>query len=291
MSQLFVNNSLFWNYKGTILSSWYLCGDGSTADMRRAHLDWCSKYGCDTVVLCMNNEDIMSLFRDGYMRNFDDARVNIFAEYIFQIHRLGGQVILAFWDGPAIPNGKYHPILECMDRHEQFIKIVVEACNEYVAGYLIGCETNRYFSTEIVEAAIAVTKQYCGNKPVGTHEQWNPDARRWASNADFICYETKNHPAMGLVGSELSFKEIALQNQLALAAGNTPPLTVESQALVSGRSPADYVSEVKHVQSHLPPGYPFWFCEYKLDCWTDAGREIARTVAALPGVYGIGGPL
>ena len=252
---LIVNNSLFWNYKGTILSSWYLCGDGSTADMRKAHLEWCGKYGCDTVVLCMNNEDIMSLFRDGYMRTFDDNKVNIFAEYIFQIHSLGGKVVLAFFDGPAIPNGKYHPILECMDRHEAFIKIVVTACNPYVAAYLIGCETNRYFSTEIVEAAIAITKQYCGDKPVGTHEQWNPDARRWASNADFICYETRNHPKDG-----------------------------------DSRSAMDFVNEIKGIQAKLPPGYPVWVCEWNWNAASATSRAQARAMAALPGVVGIGGP-
>lgn len=255
-SPLLINNSLFWQYKGQPLATWLdLCGDAGTKDRRDKHIQWCQKYGCNSVVLCLNNAEYMSLFRNGYMRDWDTNKVNMFTGYVSQLKSLRGRIVIAFFDGPE-NGGKYAPILSCWDRHQAFIQIACQALNPYVYAYLIGCETNRYFSTGQVETLIRWTKQYAGSIPVGTHEQWNPKARRWPGNADFICYEHSWHPKDG-----------------------------------DSKSASDCVKEINNIKNKLPPNYSVWAGEWNMNSWGSKSRVQARAMAALPSVYGIGGPL
>jgi hypothetical protein len=262
MSELLVKNSLFWRYNGEIKSSWYLCGDEGTPAMREAHLQWCIKEKCDTVVLNMNNEEMMSLFRNGYMRDLDIPKCEVFMQYVRKIALSGGNVVPVFFDGPAIPGAKYHPIVESWHLHEAFIAATCAALNPYVRAYIIGCETNRYFSVEQVEELVRVTKKYCGLLPVGTHEQsvgqkngqWVLH-RRIPSNLDFFGYETSNHPADG-----------------------------------DQRTPDDMVEEVRFLVSQCQ-GKPVWVMEHNLNADGAISRAQARAMAAIPGVYGIGGPM
>ena len=260
---LIVNNSLFWNYKGEILSSWYLCGDGSTDDMREAHVQWCLKNKCNTVLICLNNEDMMSLFKKAFMGPLDDNKCTTLANYVMRIRAAGLMVAFAFYDGPAIPSGKYHPILDCPEElHAYFIKAVCDAFNPYVSLYLIGCETNRYWSSDKVEQFVYHTKQCAGpGHFVGTHEQgvgmrngkWVM-TRRVPVNADFHCHEMSNDPHNGDSGSV-----------------------------------ADMVNEVRFLVSQAN-GIPIWVGEFNLNAGGSISRAQARALTALPGVIGVGGP-
>jgi len=250
---LLINNSLFWQYEGKVACSWYLCGDGVNDAMRDAHILWCIDHGCDGTILCLNNEELMTLFADEYMRTLDMRKYETLICYLDTLKDNGAKIVFAFFDGPAIPGAKY-PCLKYMDRHEGFIAAACKTLNPYASAYLIGCETNRYWSTDIVRQAIACTKQHAGLIPVGTHEQWNPHEREFPGG-DFCCYETRNHPKDG-----------------------------------DSISVADMVAEIQHIQTHLPPGFPVWVAEHNLNN-SRRGLDQARAMAEIPGVVGVGAPI
>lgn len=265
MSQIYVKNALFWDYKGRVESSWYLCGDNSNADIREAHVQWCLKHGCNTVLLCLENEDLISMFKPGkYGVEWDSARVDMTAAYIRRIKAAGLMVAIAFFDGPEIPGAKYHPILRCDDmKHAEFIKIACQALYDWVDLWLVGCETNRYWSSEKVEAAINVIKQFAPFRFVGTHEQgvgWGkkPDGnmgwimtRRVPRNAMFHCHETSNHPKDG-----------------------------------DSRSAADMVAEVDFLCRNSG-GIPIWVGEHNLASWKTKGHKQSTEMEKTNGVYGM----
>ena len=254
-----VINALFWEYKGRTESAWYLgAGDGVTVDMQNAYMNWSEDHGCNTTIINLNNEELMSLFSDEYMRTLDFRKHDMFDSYVQRLKARGAKIVFAFWDGPAIPDGdpklKY-PCLRYMDRHIPFIQKACKALNQYAFAYIIGIETNRYWSPEMVGQAIAITKENAGLIPVGTHEQWNPASRAFPGG-DFCCYETQNHPGHG--------------------------------DLVSV---ADMVADVQDKQRHLPPGFPMWVAERNTNAWGKHAIDQGRAIAELEDVVGVSGPI
>ncbi len=250
-----INDSLFWQYKGKVNSTWGLgCGDGFDDDMRLAYVEWCQDKGCDGIIILLNNEGYVSLFRDHYMGSVDMGKYNKLIQYCQYLKSNHIKIVFAFYDGPEIRDGKYWPIISQLDKHEAFMQAACQALNQYASAYLIGCETNRYWTPELVNQAIWTCKKYAGLIPVGSHEQWNPVGRKFVGG-DFCCYETRNHPKDG---DAISVK--------------------------------DMVDEIKYIQTFLPAGFPVWVSEFN---WSDSSRAIAqaRALAALPGVVGVGGPL
>ena len=251
-----INNSLFFRYNGELEASWGLaCGDGSTDAKRLAHINWCQKYRCDGIILCLNNEGYISLFRDRYLGALDWNKWNSLLRYVIDLKSMGAKIVFAFFDGPEDKSGHYWPILSQLDKHAAFIQAACQALNPFASAYLIGCETNRYWDSATVREAIRVTKQYAGLIPVGTHEQWDPHTREFPGG-DFCCYETRNHPKDG-----------------------------------DAVSVADMVAEVRHIQTHLPPNFPVWVAEHNLNPDGAHSRAQARALAELPGVIGVGGPI
>lgn len=275
---MIVRNSLFWIYSGkdtkrikwmlrgggTTYASWLLCGDGVTKAQRTAYIQWCKKYNLNTILLCLNNEGYMSLFKPKkYMQEWDDARIDVTASFIQECKANGLLVAIVFWDHPEDKRGRYYPILSKPDEvHAQFVEIVCNALNPYVDLYLIGCESNRYRSEAWVEAAIAFTQQHSSGILVGTHEQnagWRNNSlvmtRRVSNNANFWCYETSNHPAKG--------DEVSVPNMLA---------------------------EVRFVTSHAH-GVPMWVGEHNLNILGKRSIEQAQGISTLDDVYGVDGPM
>lgn len=264
---LIINNSLFYEWNGVKRATWGLpIGDGCESDSEfNACVEHCKRNHCNGVVMCLNNEGYISLFTTGYMGNVNMDKYNRLLAKSAYLKSIGFLVVFALYDGPSDPTGKYFPILNQMDKHELFMKIACEQLNPYADAYLIGCETNRYASTEVVEAGIATMKKYTW-KPVATHEQCvSSDGhggfiyrRRFPANADFCCYETHNHPKDG-----------------------------------DNRTAQDMVNEIQFLHSVLPTDQlknNIWVCEHN---WSfgSRSREQARAMAALPYVVGVGGPL
>jgi hypothetical protein len=264
---MIVRNSLFWIYSGkdtanvkwmlragnTTYASWLLCGDGVTKAQRTAYIKWCKKYNLNTILLCLNNEGYMSLFKPKrYMQEWDDARIDVTSSFILECKANGLLVAIVFWDNPEDKSGKYYPILSRPDAvHAQFVEIVCNALNPYTDLYLIGCESSRYRSLAWVEAAIAFTKQHSGGILVGDHQQ----SKRVASGAQFWCYETSNHPANG--------------DSVSVNA-----MVQEVRVLVSSAR-----------------GVPIWVGEHNLNILGKRSIEQARGIAAIDGVYGVDGPM
>jgi len=198
------------------------------------------------------------------MGTLDNRRVDLLANYVFKLRAEGLFVAFAFYDGPAIPGGRYHPILAASDmQHAVFIKEVCRAFNPYVSIYLLGCESGRYgWSSDRVEQFIFHIKQCAGpGHLVGAHEQsvgWNGKGwymkRRVPRNADIHCYETSNHPKDG-----------------------------------DSRTAASMADEVRFLVANAG-GIPVWVAEHNL--YDSArSREQSRAIAEIPGVIGIPGPM
>ena len=129
--------------------------------------------------------------------------------------------------------------------------------------YLIGCETNRYWSIERVEAFIGYTKSLAGDgRFVGTHEQnvrfingkWVL-YRRVPNNAQFHCYETTNNPHDG---------------------NNVPVATM--------------VQEVTFLCSQANR-IPIWVGEHNTDILGTKSVAQARAMCNINGVLGMNGPM
>jgi hypothetical protein len=182
-----------------IQSTWYPgWQDGGTMRSYDACLAWSGARRINTFVFSMNNEGMMSFFRPGkYMQEFDWARCALVLTKLQALAATGCMIIPAFFDGPQIlpkDGGTYHPILDCWDRHERFISTACAALNSIASGYLIGCETDRYFKeVHQVEQLVAWTKQYSNGRLVGTHE----GALRRINGLDFFAYEHPWHPNTG----------------------------------------------------------------------------------------------
>ena len=260
---LIVTNSLFWPYKGHTESAWYLgAGDGVTVEMQNAYMDWSEDHGCDTTIICLNNEELMTLFSDEYMRTLDFRKYDMFMSYVQRLKARGAKIVFAFFDFPGSNDPKY-PCLKYMDRHEPFIEAACKTLNPDARAYLLAIESNRciespasqWWKRDDVLNGIKMIKKYAGLIPVGSHEQWNPRTMGFCGG-DFACLETCNHPAAG-----------------------------------DSVSVADMVDEIQFAQSHLPPGFPVWVAERNLNAWGSHAREQARAIAELPGVVGVSGPL
>jgi len=261
MSQIVLRNALFWEYQGRVESSWYLCGDGATADMRAAHINWCLKHKLNAVLLCLNNEDLISMFKPGKWGQgdgWDMARANLVVDYLRQIKAAGLMTAVAHYDGPAIPGAKYHPILDCDDsKHVYYLQTACKTLYELIDIHLVGCETNRYWSTAKVNQGIEIIKQFAPMRFVGSHEQ-NTAKRngKWIltrpvpSAATCWCLETTNHPKDGDL-----------------------------------RTPADMAAEVAYLCSQT--NVPVWVAEHNLYSWKAKGRAQADAMAKVDGVYGM----
>ena len=267
MNNLIVHNSLFYDWNGKKRGTWGLpFGDGCDSDDEfSCCVEHCKRWNTRSVIFCLNNEGYISLFTNGYMHDVDMDKYNRLIAKSAYLKSIGFLVIYAFYDGPSDPRGKYYPILNQMDKHELFMKLACEKLNPYADAYLIGCETNRYASTEDVEAGINTVKKYTW-KPVSTHEQlgiykvngvWT-SRRRFPFNADFVCYETNNHPKDG--------DSVSVQ---------------------------DMVSEIQGLYSLLPPGpmrEKIWVAESNINN-SQKSRDQAGAMAELPYVVGLGTPL
>jgi hypothetical protein len=254
---LAINDSLFFWHKGKVYGTWGLaCGDGYTDDIRMGYLAWCEKHGCDGVLVCLNNEEYISLFSNGFMNSVDMIKYDTMMNYFRLLKSYGAKIAVAFYDGPAAPGGKYHPILDQpVPMHEAFIQAACQVLNPLVSAYVVGCETSRYWDSSTVTGAVAIIKKYAGLIPVGTHMVWKPDSYALPAGMAFLAYETLNHPKDG-----------------------------------DKISVADMVREVQGILARLPPGFSLWVSEFN---WNDSvrARDQAKAIAELPGVVGVGGPL
>lgn len=255
MSVTLVRNCLFFpDSHGEIQDTWSLFADDANDAYRNRAVAWAASQGLDTLVMVLNHERKTSMFQKQYMGPLDMNKVNMALQFITSKAKEGWKIVPAWFDGPET-NPKYGPILNQWDKHEAFIQAACNSLNPYVAGYLIGCETNRYFSTEQVEQLVAWTKKYSNGKPVGTHMCWKPNEYRLPANLDFLAYEFSWHPEKG-----------------------------------DDTSAAECVREIQDRIAHAP-GLPFWASEYNLNPSGSRIKEQSRALVNVNGVYGIGGPV
>jgi hypothetical protein len=282
MSEIVVRNLLI--YKG--VGSWGLAGwDGSTNQQLIEHVDACIANGCNTVAVNLNNEDWMSFFFPGkYMQEgcFDMVRWLKFKSACNYIHSRGLFVCWALFDGPECPNGKYFPTLRQKHLHQGFIQGVCQVAPGLCDFILIGCETDRYFTEEEVDACIGVIHQFLPWMPVGSHEaSVKSDGRGGfyltrnlsvaARRANFWAHETDNHPNNGdAVSPERMAAEIAF--------------------LVS-KMPCILDKDGKQIMVNGKPfKVPVWVLETSSNLLGHISRKQVTEYSKIEGVFGASGP-
>lgn len=258
--QLIVRSKLFFNYRGKLDCCWYLaCADDSTRHKQDAYLEDMDRFGTDTITINIMNEDMSSVFKGEFMRSaWDERKVGSLLSFITRLKDRKKNVVIVYFDSPPVqpPSSAKYPFWRYLNRIPDFLEICTKALAPMVDGFILGIETNRGpLSIREVEYGIGYIKKFAVRGgialPVGTHEQ----SYRIASNADFIGFETRNHPVTQ--GDSTSVADMAADVKGLLARANGKPVwVIESNS-----------SEGAHA------------------------RAQNRAMAALPGVYGIGGPL
>lgn len=236
---LLIKSKLFWKYNGKLEACWYLgCGDGTSVAMQDAYITDMDKFGVDTITINLLNEDGSTLFKGEFMASdWDWNRVNLLCGFIQRLKARGKNVIIVFFDCPQIPDSERpkYPFWKYKDRIPLFLQIVTQALSWDVDGYILGIETNRGpLHAAEVDALIRHIQEFAyrtdekGNRyylPVGTHEQ----SYRIAPSADFIGYETKNHPVTQGDSTSVAAM-VADVKGLVARAGGKPVWVIESNS-------------------------------------------------------------
>ena len=268
MLPLIVHSKLFFYYRGKIDGCWYLgWGDGTSVAKQNAYTDDMDRFGVNTITLNICNEDLSSPFKGEFMRSeLDAAKVLSLLNFIRRLKERGKIVVIMLFDCPQSATAKY-PFWRYMDRIPAFIEIVVKALAPLVDGFMLAIESNRGpLSIDLVEIGIDYIRKFAVRGgvalPCGTHEQnvgRNGNGklvmrRRVPRNADFVGFETSNHP---YYGDNVPVAQMVEEIQFLVAnSGGIPVWVVESNA-----------SEGAHA------------------------RKQNRAMAELPGVIGVNGVL
>jgi hypothetical protein len=252
MLPLIVKSKLFWRYQGQLESCWYL----SYADREKqdSYISEMNRFGADTATLNLCNEDIGTCFTGEFMRSpIDERKVSRLVDFIGRLKSAGKNIVIVFFDCPPVDNAPF-PFWKFMDRIPDFLEIATRALAPIVDGFILSIESNRHLSLDLVDAGIAHIQRFAmrGNirLPVGTHEQ----SYRVPKSADFLGYETRNHPFQGHTVP-------------------IPTMVSEIDALVQ-----------KAVNK------PVWVME-ATEREDEGARELWNAIASRPGVVGVGGPL
>jgi hypothetical protein len=262
---LIVKSKLFWKYQGTLDCCWYLgWGDGTSVAKQNVYINDMDKFGIDTITINLLNEAISTPFTGEFMNSpYSQQKVDLMFGFIDRLKARGKNVVIVFFDCPRDKKGKY-PFWKFTERIGPFLEIATKAFAPKVDGFIIGIETNRSptitanrgLSIEEMDLGIGLVQQFAVRTvngvehklPVGTHEQ----SYRIPSKADFIGYESSNHPFNPLPTNAI-------------------------------------VAEVKELVARAN-GKPVWLIETRADEGEECKKQ-NRILAELPGVVGIGGPM
>lgn len=227
---LIVKSKLFWKYAGQLDCCWYLGnGDGTSVSKQNAYINDMDRFGADAITLNILNEECSTLFTGEFMNSpWHMGKVNLFTNFVNRLKARRKAVVIVFLDGPPVSNAKY-PFFKYLDRMPSFIEIATKALSPIVDGFILGIETNRYFDLATVNAGVGLIQKFAvrnGVKlPVGTHEC----SYRIPANADFIGYETRNHPVTQ--GDSTSVATMVGEvNTLVSKAGGKPIWVIESNS-------------------------------------------------------------
>jgi len=264
---LIVKSKLFWKYQGTLDCCWYLgWGDGTSVAKQNVYINDMDKFGIDTITINLLNEAISTPFTGEFMNSpYSQQKVDLMFGFLDRLKARGKNVVIVFFDCPRDDKGKY-PFWKFTERIGPFLEIATKAFAPKVDGFIIGIETNRGptitagrgLSIEEMDLGIGLVQKFAVRTvngvehklPVGTHEQ----SYRIPSKADFIGYETKNHP---FHGDNVSVKDMVADVQgLVNAAGGKSVWVVESNSSEGSQAKAQN-----------------------------------KALANMPGVVGVGGPV
>jgi hypothetical protein len=242
-------------------------GDGTSVAKQNAYIDDMDRFGIDTITLNLLNESISTAFTGEFMNSpYSQQKVDLMFGFIDRLKARGKNVVIVFFDCPRDDNGKY-PFWKFTNRLVPFLEIATKAFSPVVDGFILGIETNRSptitadrgLSLEEVDYALWFVQQFAKRTvngkeyeiPVGTHEQ----SYRIPSKADFIGYETRNHPVTQGDSTSVSDMVADVQGLVNVANGKFV-WVIESNSLEGSTA-----------------------------------RAQNRAMANIPGVVGVGGPM
>ena len=261
---LLVHSKLFWYNNGKLDACWGLgMKDGTSVKQQDDYIRDMDRFGIDTITLNICNEELSSPFSGEFMNSsWHEAKINMWFNYARRLKNAGKNVIVVYFDFPGSLTGDVkYPFWKYRNRIPEFLKIGTMALAPIADGFIFGIESNRKPgpTLEELDYCVKIMQTYAvrhiGNNqwvdlPVGTHEQ----SYRIAPSADFIGYETRNHP---LNGDSVSVK--------------------------------DMTDDVKGLVSRAKGKYT-WVIESNSSDGAHA-RAQNNAMAAIPGVHGVGGPL
>jgi len=244
MLPLLVRSKLFWYYNGKLDCNWYMgLGDGANVAKQNAYIKDMNRFGINTAVINIMNEELSSIFTGEFMRStIHEGKLKLLVDFIMRLKENGKIVVIVFFDCPPAKHPKY-PFWRYGDRLALFLEVATRALSPIVDGFILGIETGRGpCSIDLVEAGIGLIQQFAFRMigdyrlqlPVGTHEQnvrRNKKGklylkRRVPRNANFHGYETMNHP---YDGDKVPVSEMVEEVQFLVArSGGIPIWKMES---------------------------------------------------------------
>jgi hypothetical protein len=270
---LILKSKLFWLYNGVLDGSWYL--PYQSVAKQDAYIRDMDRFGTNVVALNICNEGIGTPYSGEFMNSsLHEGRCNSLVNFMSRLNNAGKMAVPVYFDCPPMENPKY-PIWKFRNRIPGFLQMATTALcpAKNVVGIVFAIESSRGpnadelkrgvppgLTIEEVDACVEYIQRFAWrttadgqvNKVfVGTHEA----SYRIAPHADFIGYETRNHP---------------------VDQGDST-------------SVADMVRDVQGLIARAG-GKPIWVMESNSSEGAQAKAQ-NRALAALPGVVGVNCPM
>ncbi|MFA7333519.1 MAG: hypothetical protein WC130_04405 [Kiritimatiellia bacterium] len=257
---LIVKSKLFWQYQGQLDCCWYLGnGDNTSIAKQDAYIRDMDRFGANTATLNILNEGQSTIFSGEFMASsLHEGKVNSWLNFAARLKNAGKLVVAVYFDGPQIPDSENpaYPYWKFKERIPAFLEMATPPIATVVDGFVFQIESNRGpLNASEINWGVGLIQKYAVRGgvrlPVGTHEQ----SYRVASNADFLGFETRNHP---------------------VTQGDST-------------SVADMVSDVRGLTDRAG-GKCVWVMESN-SSEGDQAKKQNRALAALSGVVGVSGPM
>jgi hypothetical protein len=247
---------LFYPYNGEVQATWNLFARGSDEANRCACLKWFRAQNLNCITFFLNNPDaadgnLVSFFGDDLVANYgrieclDWKRVETLIYWMDTFNSAGIMCVPCLY----CDDGNYI-VTQDWAKHDAFLKLCLQSLNNRVAGWIIGCESNKWTDpVNRVQTFYNMAKQYT-NLPVGSHLQGYSYPLM-----DFVSFEHTWHPKYG---DDKSVTDCVNEAQRAVAAAvGRPVVCLEYNLNPTGQTIRDQAEAMSRVPGVAGVGGPF----------------------------------
>ena len=204
-----ITSSLFFPYENTIRDVWSFLSYKLPEKYRTTCAQFLHDHNAKAATPLLNNTDpvapVSFFVNDEYGGTVDRPRVDAMIKWFIKLKQDNFVIVpTIFCDNPWDEN-----VVRFFDRHPSVFKMICNALDPYVDGYIIGLESSEYLSAEQVNQAVALMKQHTTHL-VGTHMAWDyDDLSKLPSAIEFLAHEFPWDPHYGKDHSRAEVVEIA----------------------------------------------------------------------------------